>query len=318
MLVSYSAMVIMALAVVVLISAPFLARESIPYMIRKTKHKAAFKEFVLLRSKESSMPNVRYDFDLWKGCIMITPKPNLAIFRKENRDSLRLTCSTRLLSLFFNSIVLMAIFVRITDVDSRVEEDFGTNTAGPRYDEQAAIQLFVGFKTIQIIMGLILLVISLKWNVDRFCFKMSFAGGMSVCFLYVVYSCVGYFIKIPDNILLFVVLVVISVFLLLPMRMEIYNYSQIAEAFVEDNSRKIWTIAFVNCIEHMVHIFLLLQIFMFFSYAILLTGFGMLYVSFWLIKNMPNIGAVHPLERSEGVPDRWNHLKYIQSNSMHI
>lgn len=311
LLVEYSGLIIMALAMIVLITIPFLVRESIPFLMRKQQFDAAFKEYVWVRYTEKNLPNIRSDFEIWKTSILSSSTGKIAIFRKDNSNSLRLLCSTRLLSLFFNSVLIMAVFIQVLNYDQMsmdIEEE--SDLPHVSYNEQYAFKLLVGCKLVQIVIGLILMGISMKWNIDRLCYKISFVCGMSVCILYVMYSCLDYLIVLPNNLVSVVFLIVICIFLMLPMRMDIYHYSQIAEVFPINNTYKVWTIAFVNCIEHFVHIFLLLQIYIFVSYAILLTGFGILYISYWLMKYMPNVSAIKPVASAMNNSKKCEFLKH--------
>lgn len=307
LLIAYSGLTIIALAAVVLIATPFLVRESIPFFLRKRNYEAALKEYMWVRCTEKNGPNIRHDFETWKDCVLSAPPPQTTIFRKDNLDSLRLMCSTRLLSLFFNSVIITAIFIRLLNFDPEADDGI---FAYEYYNEQHAIRLLVGCKLFQIVIGLGLMVISMKWDIDRFCYKLSFVGGMCACIVYVFDSCLDYLIVLPGSLVSTVLLVVICVFLMLPMRMDIFSYSQIAEAFPDSNAHKVCTIAFVNCIEHLVHIFLMLQIFLFFSYAILLTGFGILYISYWLLKCAPKVIAVEPVESAVKKDRKWEFLKH--------
>lgn len=309
LLIAYSGLIIIALAATVLVAAPFLVRESTPFLIRKRNDEAALKEYKWVRCTEKNGPNIRHDFEMWKDCVLAAPQAQANIFRKENLDSLRLMCSTRLLSLFFNSVIITAIFIRLLNYDT---DAFNTNGVFDYkyYNEEHAIELLVGCKFFQIMIGLVLMVISIKWNIDRFCYKLSFVCGMCACVVYVVDSCLDYLVSIPSGLVTIVLQVVITAFLMLPMRMEIFSYSQIAEAFPDSNAHKVWTIVFVNCIEHLIHIFLMLQIFLFFSYAILLTGFGILYLSYWLMKYAPKVIAVDPAELAAQKDKRWEFLKH--------
>lgn len=307
-----SGIVIMLMGAIILVIAPFITRESIPFLIRKHHYDKAFDEYRKICSIEKTIPTLRDDFECWKLHVLATPAATIRIFTKVNWPALRLIGSTRLLSLFFNSVFMAAVFIRLMNVDEFVvhDDELNENLLYDKYDQKLAVELLIGCKTFQILIGLALLLISLKWNVDRFCYKMAFIGGLCVCVLYVIFSCLDYVLVIPINFVAGIFFVILIVFLMLPTRMDIFHYGQITESFVEDSGCKVWTLVFVNCIEHLVHIFLLIQIFLFVSYPVLLTGFGILYISLWLLKNMPTGVTVQPWENAHREAKKWDFLRH--------
>lgn len=313
-IITYSGIIIMVMAIVAMILAPFVTRESIPFLVRKQHYDIAYKEYVALRSSKDNTVNLRNDFENWKAYILLKQTHSVNIFRKENLEPLRLIISTRLLSLFFNSIVMSAVFIRLLDAD---DISVLTNETYDHYDQEFAIDFLVGCKTFHIMIGLSLVLISLKWKTDRFCYQLSFVCGLSVCILYVIYSCMDYLMNFPLQLILLFVFIVNIIYLMVPFKMEVMHFQHISEAYTENNNNyKIWSLVFVGCCENLIQIFLLLNIFLFISYGILLTGFGILYISFWLLKNMPKAGSIHPLENVFVKTKNWDYLR--PSHSGHI
>lgn len=319
-IISCSAAIIMIMGVAALLLAPFATRESIPFLVRKRQHDRAYKEYLTLRSaSRDKIVDIRSDFEHWKDNILSAPRHNTCVFKKTNMEPLRVIMSTRLLSLLFNSILMTTVFIRLLDYDDgqEIHRHLSMNSTADEYSAEYVIDFLFGAKSFQIVIGLGFVLVGLRCRMDRFCYKLSFGCGLCLCFLYIIYNSIYFLVDVPDRILISFMCAVNVVYLMMPFKIEILHYQQISEAYQEGNNNfKIWSLVFVGCCENLIQILLLLNIFLFISYGILLTGFGIVYISFWLLRNMPNSAAINPTENALRNARKWEYLKHTHTVHM--
>lgn len=314
-IISKTGTIIMAIGMLVLILTPFLARESVPFLVRKRNFDEAQSEFERSCAGTGSAIEILNDFQHWKLYILSEPKATMNIFKVDNFERLRQICLSRLLSMLFSSVYMSAMIVRMMNMNSEYYDYAQRNmtmmpdnatmtneTTNPihEYDQSYDITLLLGCKSFQFGLGIILLIISFKCNIEKFCYKMSFTCGFGILFLYVIFCVWSQLIAIP-YILMLVFMVIffmdIMICLMLRVHIDMYHYVKIGQAFDDDNNRyKIWSLVFVNLMEHVMHIFLLVQIYWYSAYPLLFTGFGILFISFWFLKRMRQGEKVQPWE----------------------
>lgn len=284
----YCGIVIMVMAVVALVLAPFVSRESIPFLIRKNRSDKAYKEFVALRqTSKDDAQDLQHEFDTWKQHILLQPKHTLNIFKADNLQPLQLLVNTRLLSLFFNCILMPVVSARLLYADKEKTMKRLNDEECSHYNLLDIIEFITFFESYQVIVGLLLLLISIIRKVDKYCYKLCFISGMQICLLCVIYSCMDYPLDIPYDLLYYFILLLDGIYLIIPFKLELIHYHQISNLYRENNNNfKIWTMVFVGCLEQIVQILLVLSIFVYVSFGILFTGFGILFTSYWLLKNV--------------------------------
>lgn len=295
-IVSLSGIIIMAVAILALLSAPFITRESIPFMVRNRNDEKAHNEFLALRSSAAESVIA---FENWKEHILLHTKNCVNIFKSENSSSLLMLLHTRLLSLFFNSVFLSVMFTRVLVID----EEASTRLLHPynrtyvQNDMNYAVELLLLTKLMGFICGLLLLLIAFKIKTDRFCFKLAFIWGLCAFIVYVSYSCLHYLMdKPPYRVTGIFVHIIFAVPWIIAFKFDVLQYQQVSEIYQETNNNyKLWSLVFVGCIEQFIQILLLLNIFLFPTLGALMTNFGIFYISLWLLKNRSNDGAIYPM-----------------------
>lgn len=318
-IISMSGTIIMIIGILVLVLSPFIARESVPFLVRRRNFDRAFDEYERSYVTNNDSIAVRNDFEHWKLYILSAPKSTLNIFKKDNFIGLRSICASRVLSMLFSSIYMSAMIVRMMNlstkyhyytVDSVANETTNETTIITDYDRRYDLNLLIGCKSFQLAVALILLIVSFKCNIERFCYKLAFACGFGVVIMYVIFCTWAELIPIPYALMLFfsaIFFIDIIVCLTLRVNIDMFHYIKIGDTFDDDNDGyKIWTLVFVNCIEHIAHMLLLLQIFWIVSYPLLFTGFGMLFISYWFLKQMRMTQLVQPWENRPSVADKHN------------
>lgn len=301
-IVSMSGMVVMILGIIALILTPFITRESIPFLVRGNNQAIAYKEFVALVQTNENHARSVGEFEYWKNSILMHPEQSMHIFRKENFKSLMLLCHTRILSLLFNSIFVSVMFTRLLlfDEETNIQWFYNETMSYGIKEFEYSLDVLLGFKMIGFVFGAILLLIGIKCNVDRFCYKLTFAWGLSAFIVYVTYSCMDA-MKFKPPVLLMATFVysIMAIYMIVPFKVDVLQYGQIAKIYDEQNDNyKIWSLAFVGCVEHFLHILLLMNVFLFPSLGALLTDFGIFYISLWLLRNAPSVRAVCPLKQA--------------------
>lgn len=304
-IISMTGTIIMIIGIMVLILAPLIARESVPFLVYKRNFDQAFLEYEKSYVTHENSLAIRNDFEHWKLYILSSPRATMNIFKKANFNVLRDICCSRLLSMLFSSIYMSAIFVRMTNLNTKYYDYAAGNATANEtvvigdYDQSYDLNLLLGCKSFQLSLGLILLIVSFKCNIERFCYKMAAACGFGVIILYVIFCIWAELVRIPYALMLFftaIFFVDIIICLMLRVNIDMFHYMRIGHLFDDDNNCfKVWSLVFVNCVEHIAHILLLIQIFWFVSYPLLFSGFGILFISFWFLKQM-QIEQVQPWE----------------------
>lgn len=295
-IVSFSGIIIMVVAILVLLTAPFITRETIPFLVRHRNDDKAHAEYLALTLSDTDSPD---NFENWKESILLQSKNNVNIFKTENSSALLWLFHTRLLSLFFNSIFMSVMFTRILLVDEETNIRWFYNETNT-YDlsnMNYAIELLLITKIIAFVSGVILILIAIKIETDRFCFKLSFVWGLSAFIVYVTYSCLHYLMnKPPYRVMEIFIYFVLFIPMIISFKFDVLQYQQIAKIYQENNNNyKLWSLVFVGCAEQFIQILLLLNIFLFPTLGALLTDFGIFYISLWLLKKLSNGGAIHPV-----------------------
>ncbi|XP_037049742.1 uncharacterized protein LOC119084026 [Bradysia coprophila] len=312
-IVSISGMVIMVIASIALILTPFITRESIPFLVRNKSNEIAYKEFVALAQISENDSSSVGEFEKWKNSILMHPQHSMHIFRKENFKSLMLLYHTRILSLLFNSIFVSVMFTRVLlfDEETNLKWFYNETMSYDIKEMEYSLDVLLGFKTIAFTCGVVLLLFGMKWKINRFCYKLAFVWGLSAFVIYVTYSCLDVMkFKPPVLVMAIFVYSIMTIYMIVPFKLDVLQYGQIAEIYDEENGNyKLWSLAFVGCLEHFLHILLLMTIFLFPSLGALLTDFGIFYISLWLLKNVPSDGAVCPLKN---VFRKVTNLKYLK------
>lgn len=323
-IIAMSGTIIMIIGVLVLVLAPLISRESVSFLVTKRNFDQAFVEYE--KSYATDGDNslaVRNDFENRKLYILSDPTARMNIFKKDNFVVLRRICASRLLSMLFSSIYMSAIMVRMinlrvvqnTTAVVNVDGSDNQTTVVDSYDQTYDLNLLLGCKSFQLGLGLLLLIVSFKCNIERFCYKLSFVCGIGIVMLYVVFRVWSELISLPAVLMTFsavVLFIDIMICLTLRVHIDMYHYLKIDEAFDDNNNHyKIWSLVFVNCVEHVVHILLLVQIFWFVAYPLLFSGFGIAFISFWLLKQMHNAEMVQPWENQSRLASA------VNSNNTH-
>lgn len=105
------------------------------------------------------------------------------------------------------------------------------------------------------------------------------------------------FIEILKSVLIYPVLAITAIgFTALPIPLDTIQLNQSADSYAR--IKNTWSLAFAIFVENIVHIFLIIQLDMIFGFLFvcLMNGLTLFFFSHWLLRNMPNVVSVHPIE----------------------
>lgn len=284
-IVSFCGIIIMAIAMFAIILAIFINRESIPYLVRKTKYVEAYDEFLAVHSSSKYMTsNRRGDFEIWKNNILLQPKHCANILMRENVQPLKMLFITRILSMLYSSILLTIISIhhlnRIANQKTYSQHMYDHS------NQEDVLNLLLTVKASTLVFGLILHLIGLKWNTDRYYFIASFMWSLGALFVYLAYSCFYHFLDDPPPPFMeYFVFYILIIYLLISFKFEIFYYQQISKIYHEfSNNYKIWSLVCAESSAYLMQILMVLFGFLLNSFSILVTDFGIIFISFWFVK----------------------------------
>lgn len=272
--------IIIGMAVLSLILNTLFTQETIPFLLNRGDDNRAFKIFSQMKVEYLSMIDIRYEFERIRFDIEQERLLDGASFRARAQYVMRSMCGVRMLNLLFTNIPFTTLIV------------YDGASDGNGVKLLAALAML---QLIRLIFGGFITVASRKYHFNRFCYKLSFVCGMALVIAYLTFLFLGPFYLLMETIFWPFSLIVISSFLLLPIPLDVLQYCQTADGYAR--VRNTWSISFAICLEQFVHAIWIMQMDMFFELetAFLIIGAAMTFLSYWLLKHMPNAVAVHPI-----------------------
>lgn len=286
-IVSFFGIVIMAAALLAIVLAVFINRESIPFLVCRTKYVQAYDEFLILHSSSKNVAsNLLSDFEIWKNNILLQSECRKNILKTENVQSLQFLLSARLLNVLYNSIFMSIISIHHMNLIVHQRYHDNGNHLYDHSNQEDVLNLLLTVKASAFIFGLILCLIGLKWNTDRYYFIISLMWSLGALLLYLAYSCFYHLLDhSPPAFMEYFVFYILLVYLMISFKIEMFYYQQISKIYHETNNNyKIWSLVFVECSAYFMHILLILNVFLLNSFSALVTDFGIIFISLWFVK----------------------------------
>lgn len=257
--------------------------DTITFLLARGEETKAFKLLTNLKIHILSMLDVRNEFERIRFDFIQESLMNRSLRARHNFSPLTTMSFIRILNLLFTNIPMTLLLIWPTENDR---------------EEKKPVSPIVSLLTIQlfrILCGICITLSANKHRFNRFVYKISFLCGWSLFLTFVIYLIVGTY-NVVYNWIFFPLLLMFGVsFLMLPLPLDVLKLVQTADSY--SRCKNTWLIAFALFVEHSVHIMLILQMdFMFdLEVAMIIIGGMMIYVSFWLLKHMPNECAIHPI-----------------------
>ncbi|XP_031624199.1 uncharacterized protein LOC116341345 [Contarinia nasturtii] len=299
--------VLIGCSVIALIVNFICTTDTVPFYLNRGEDTKAFKELTRLKVNHLSMLDIRYEYERIRFDVaqcQLDINRNLAA--KNNHVPLLSMCCVRILNLLFTSVPMTLVL--IWDPSSTEESDENNfeyitslnSTISPSIDENenkyisplvtlAVLQAFRLLCSIGVIWR------QDKYHFNRFSYKMAGFTGIFLIIWFVARVVLGS-IETIQNVLFFPVSIVIMMgFIGLPLPLDVIQLSQSADSYARIKNS--WALACAIFIENIVHIFLVVQLDMIFGvmFVFLVNGVTMIFFSYWLLKNMPNVVAIHPI-----------------------
>lgn len=279
--------------------------DTIPFYLNRGEDTKAFKELTRLKVNYLSMIDIRYEYERIRfdeQQHILDTNRNLAA--RINHVPLLTMCCIRILTLLFTSVPMTLVLIWDPDTSKKEEtqSDFESNSSNidKTVDETEAkyieplltLAILQGFR---ILCSIVVIIRQDKYHFNRFCYKLAAFVGFALLIWFFARVILAS-IQTVQNVLFFPISIIIMMgFIGLPIPLDVIQLCQSADSY--SRIKNPWSLACAIFIENILHIFLIIQLDMIFGvlFVFLVNGITMIFFSFWLLKNMPNIVAVHPI-----------------------
>lgn len=304
----------MGLSLLALVFNLICTKDTVPFLLNRGEETKAFKEMTRLKVEHLSMLDIRYEYERIRFDVTQSQlEGNRNLGSRMNYGPLTTMCGVRILNLLFTSVPMTLLLIwapaetddnttvtersynffprNVTTTASTVDFEDETDTeqlVHPLYT-LAVVQIF------RILTSSIFVIKGNKYFFNRSCYKLAFACGVALLTWYIariIFEPVEWLAKI----LYFpVIFTIMMSFTGLPVPLEIIQLSQSADSY--SRIKNTWSLALAIFIENLFHMLLIGQMDMLFGvmFVFCVNGIAMMYFSFWLIKAMPNVVAIHPI-----------------------
>lgn len=264
-----------------------LTQDTIPFLLNRGDDAKAFKMLTQVKFQHLSMIDIRYEFERIRfDVVQQQLHMNRSIRAKSNFIPLTTMCAVRILNLLFTNIPMTILLVWPAPVES---DDIDDGT------ELSPLIILIILQAMRMLCGFCITIAQDKYRFNRFVYKFSSLCGFSLLISFSIFLLMGSF-NIKLNSVYFPLSIIISIaFVMLPLPLDCIQMVQTADSYA--HCKNTWMLSFAIFIEHSLHIMLIIQMDMIFDlqYAFLIIGASMMYLGLWLLKTMPNEGAVHPI-----------------------
>lgn len=277
--------------------------DTIPFHLNHGEETKAFKEMTRLKTKHLSMLDIRYEYERIRfDATQAQLEGNRSLGAGINFVPLTTMCCIRILNLLFNSVPMTLLLIwdpetsgksdknEFDDIDSTVAPE---TTQNIKYvSPLLTLAILQGFR---LVCSLMVAIRQDKYHFNRFCYKLAFLTGFTLLFWFIVRVVLNR-IQTLQNIFFFPVSIIIMMgFTGLPIPLDIIQLCQSADSY--SRIRNTWSLAAATFVENLVHMGLIVQMDIIFGvmFVYFINGVAMMYFSFWLLKNMPNVVAIHPI-----------------------
>lgn len=296
-------------AIIAMLINTILTHDTIPFLLSRGDDTKAFKLLQQFKVQHLSMIDIRYEFERIRfDVIQEELHMNRSIRAKVNYVPLTTMCGIRILNLLFTNIPITILLVW--------QEKKDTTNAAQNEVYVTPLASLLLLQCFRLFLGLLLTISSKKYQFNRFNYKLSFLCGISLVLSYVIYLLVGSFYVVMNTVYFPIAIIITISFLILPIPLDTIQYCQSADSY--SRVKNTWALAFAIFVEHFLHLMLIVQMDMFFDLeaAFLIIGAAMVYFSWWLLKNMPNIAAIHPI--TVAILSRYPFKRVEHVESVHI
>lgn len=304
--------------------------DTVPFYLNRGQDTHAFKEMTRLKVNHLSMLDIRYEYERIRFDVAQSQlETNRSLAARSNYVPLLSMCCIRILTLLFTSVPMTLVLIWDPNTSTREKPDYDNEielihetTPKPLSDDDEEHEYISPLLTLAVLQAFRLLcsvaviIRQDKYHFNRFSYKLAaFCGGTLI--LWFIVRVVFGSIEILQTVLFFPVSVIIMMgFTGLPIPLDIIQLSQSADSF--SRIKNTWSLACAIFVENIVHIFLIIQLDMIFGvmFVFLVNGVTMIFFSHWLLKNMPNVVAIHPI--TVAIVARYPFRHAADDNTIHI
>lgn len=283
--------------------------DTIPFYLNRGDDTKAFKELTRLKSDYLSMLDIRFEFERIKFDVaQCHLDANRKLASRSNVVPLLSMSCVRILKLLFTSVPMTLVLIYDPDTSTRenlendnIETNISLNSGTVEPTDESDHQYISPLLTLAVLQAFRLLcsiaviIKQDKYHFNRFCYKLAFIVGATLIAWFFARTVLGA-LETIQNVLFFPVSVIIMMgFIGLPIPLDILQLCQSADSY--SRIKNTWSLACAIFIENIVHIFLIIQLDMIFGvmFVFFVNGITMMFFSYWLLKNMPNVVAIHPI-----------------------
>lgn len=265
----------------------FYTQDTIPFLLNRGDDNKAFKLLTQLKVQHLSMIDIRYEFERIRfDVVQEQLHMNRSMRAKTNLIPLTTMCAVRILNLLFTNIPMTILYVWPDSNAEQSDEELELSPLG----SLAIIQL------LRLLSGFCITVSQNKYRFNRFVYKFSFLCGLCLLMAFTIYLLMGSFNIGKFNSVFFPLAILVGVaFMMLPLPLDCIQMVQTADSYA--HCKNTWMVSFAIFIENFMHMMLIIQMDMVFDKEVsfLFIGGSMMYLGIWLLKMMPNEGAIHPI-----------------------
>lgn len=313
-------------AVLALIVNFIFTNDTVPFFLNRGEDTKAFKELTRLKTEYLSMLDIRYEYERIRFDVaqcQLDANRNLAA--RINHVPLLSMCCIRILNLLFTSVpmTLVLIWDPSTSTKNDLKDEFETNnnasTPATEVNESEYVSPLLTLAILQgfrLLCSIAVVIRQDKYHFNRFCYKLASFVGFTLI-LWFVARVLFASLEIVQNVLFFPVSIIIMMgFTGLPIPLDIIQLCQSADSY--SRIKNTWSLACAIFVENIVHIFLIIQLDMIFGvmFVFLVNGITMIFFSYWLLKNMPNVVMVHPI--TVAIIARYPYKNAARDHTIHI
>lgn len=288
--------------------ATYLTTETMSYLLRHGNDTEALTVLKRLKCNHLTTAEIRCEYERMK--LEVTQDElngRIGLRAEANRAPLGSMLGIRVLHLLFTNIPITLVLIGAVLPLSQNDDsnNNGTTAATPtdslpdqNEDTSVPMVILITYQIFRIIFSVLFLIKPSKYHFNRYCYRVTFCCGAAIIFwLFVLVSfgqcTISKIFYYP--VMIFFVLGYIGS----PLSLQMIELSQTADSYARIKNP--WTLALAILVENSFHMFLISQSNTIFQLSISLvtTAFGMMFVSRWLLKNMPNVVAVRPITRMD-------------------
>lgn len=277
--------------------------DTVPFYLNRGEDTKAFKELSRLKSDHLSMLDIRYEYERIRFDVaQCQLDANRSLAARSSQVPLITMVFVRILNLLYVSVPMSLVLIwdPTSDPSEGESSTFQNNSSAKPTEDSEHINIdplltLSVLQAFRLLCSIAVIIKQDKYHFNRFCYKLAFFVGATLIVWFIARAVLAS-IETIQNIIFFPVSIIIMMgFIGLPIPLDIIQLCQSADSY--SRIKNTWSLAGAIFIENILHIFLIIQLDMIFGalFVFLVNGVAMMYFSFWLLKNMPNVVAIHPI-----------------------